>query len=309
MKAIVGRAIERVDEFQQRDARLGFVVAVVKKFGNDQAGYLAALIAYYAFFSLFPLLLVGVTVLSMVLGRTSKLRANVVNSMLGKLPIIGPQVRGQAIHGSGIGLAIGIVITLLAGFGVIQAVEHAMDEVWHVPRQKRPNFLWSRLRAMIMLGILGVATLGATVISGLAGVLGPIGSAVVNIGVILVAFKVLTAADVSFADVLPGAVLAGVALTVLQWAGSYYIGHVLRNASETYGTFAVVIGLLSWLYLGAEITLYCAEINVVRARHLWPVSLKGPAPAAGADAAAAPAPAPAPVGPPPPPPARRPQLQ
>jgi uncharacterized BrkB/YihY/UPF0761 family membrane protein len=67
--------------------------------------------------------------------------------------------------------------------------------------------------------------------------------------------------------------VAAVAWEILQVVGGLYVNHVVRHASATYGNFALVIGLLSWLYLGAQMTLYAAEINVVGARRLWPRSL------------------------------------
>jgi hypothetical protein len=51
---------------------------------------------------------------------------------------------------------------------------------------------------------------------------------------------------------------------------------VVRNAGQTYGTFATVIGLMAWLYLGARIVIFSAEINVVLTRKLWPRSLMDP---------------------------------
>jgi uncharacterized BrkB/YihY/UPF0761 family membrane protein len=47
---------------------------------------------------------------------------------------------------------------------------------------------------------------------------------------------------------------------------------VIRHAKETSGFFALVLGLLAWLYLGGQVTVIAAEINVVRARRLWPRS-------------------------------------
>ena len=272
------RIVQRVDAMQRRDARLAFAVGVFKKFGDDQAGYLAALVAYYAFFSLFPLLLVAVTLLGFALGNHSALRESLLHSLAADLPIVGPEIVGHSIQGSGLGLAVGIVISLLAGLAVVRALEHAMDEVWGVPQRRRPGFVRAQLKALVVLGTLGLATLAAAVISGFGGIVGSLGSLVVNTIVVLVAFKVLTVARVTVGDVIRGAVAAGIALSLLQWLGSYYVAHVLRHASQTYGTFAIVIGLLSWLYLGAEITLYAAEINVVWVRHLWPRTLAAPPP-------------------------------
>jgi uncharacterized BrkB/YihY/UPF0761 family membrane protein len=270
MKAIQD-VMRKFDAIQKSQSFLGFVIGVVKKFGDDQAGYLAALVAYYAFFSVFPLLLAFATVLGFVLQNNHKLQQSIITTAEKNFPILGQSFQIGHLKGSGLGLAIGLVFALLAGIGVVQALQYAMDEVWGVPKRKRPNFFISRLRAVIMLAVLGVATLVATAVSNFP--FGFIGSLVLNIGIVLVAFKVLTVADVTWQDVLPGAIFAGVALTLLQTFGGLLVRHTLKNASPTYGTFAVVIGLLSFIYLGAQLTIYGAEINVVKKKHLWPRSL------------------------------------
>ena len=263
----------------------------MKKFGDDQAGYLAALVAYYAFFSLFPLLLVFVTILGFVLRSNDVLRQRIVHTVAVQIPVIGDQIQhnvGQ-IHGNGIALAVGIAGTLLAGLGVIQALQHGMDEIWDVPRFDRPNFLWSRLRALFLLALLGVGSLASTLLSGIGasgGSLASLGGALkiasivaslaLNFALFLVSFRVLTAAKIKWADVVAGAVIAALGWAVLQSAGTYYVSHQLRHASATYGLFAVVIGLLSWIYLGAQLTFLSAEVNVVRTRRLWPRSLQPP---------------------------------
>jgi uncharacterized BrkB/YihY/UPF0761 family membrane protein len=160
---------------------------------------------------------------------------------------------------------------VLAGIGVVQALQYAMDEIWGVPKRKRPNFFVSRLRALIVLAVLGVAMVVATAASALP--FGFLASVILNIGIALVAFKVLTVADVTWQDILPGAVFTGVILTLLQTFGGLLVRRTLKNAGPTYGSFAVVIGLLSFIYLGAQLTLYGAQINVVLKKHLWPRSL------------------------------------
>ena len=261
----------RVDTIQKQKSFLGFVIGVVKKFGDDQAGYLAALVAYYAFFSLFPLLLVFTTVLGFFLQHDLKRQASIIHTVRNNFPGLGESLQIGHLRGSGLGLVVGLVFALLAGIGVIQALQYAMDEVWGVPKRKRPNFFISRLRALAMLAILGVAMVAATAVSNLP--FGFLGSLLLNIGIAVVAFKVLTVADVTWLDVLPGALVAGAALTLLQTFGGLLVRHTLKNANATYGTFAVVIGLLSFIYLGAQITIYAAEINVVKKKHLWPRSL------------------------------------
>jgi YihY family inner membrane protein len=283
-QAVVGK----LDTFQREHPWAGFPLAVVKKFGDDRGGYLAALIAYYGFFSLFPLLLVFVTGLFFVLGDNPALRGKIVNSALSQFPVIGQQIQSSVapLHGSTIALVIGIAGALWGGMGVVQVTSHAMDTVWNVPVREKPSFIKARLRALVMLAVLGAATIVAAGLSGIAaggGTLSPVlkvfafaGSLAVNFGVFLMAFKVLTSADVSWQDVVPGALVAAVAWGVLQTVGNYYVTHQLRHASQTYGTFAIVIGLLSWLYLGGQVTIIAAEINVVRARGLSPRSIKPP---------------------------------
>lgn len=75
---------------------------------------------------------------------------------------------------------------------------------------------------------------------------------------------------------IPGAVLGGVGWTILQYVGTLLVGHTLKNASQTYGFFGSILGLISFLYLAAELCVYAAEVNVVRARHLYPRSLAPP---------------------------------
>ena len=100
-----------------------------------------------------------------------------------------------------------------------------------------------------------------------------VGSVVLTSAVFVLSFHVLTVADVSWRQLVPGAMFAGTGYAVLQLAGQWYVTRVVNGASATYGTFAVVIGLLSWLYIQAQLTMFGAEINVVAARRLWPRSL------------------------------------
>jgi YihY family inner membrane protein len=282
----VSGILRKVDAFQKRHAALAFPFAVVRKFGDDQAGNLAALIAYYGFFSLFPLLLVLVTVLGMILRTNPDLQTRILDSALANFPVIGTEISRNidALEGSGVTLAVGIALTLWSGLGVIKATQTAMNTVWNVPFEHRPNFLKSTLRALIMLGVLGVLTLASAAAGTIGGgssqwwlvVLGVVVSLVVNLFLFLLAFRVLTSENLTWSDVLPGAAVGSVAWTTLQALGGYYVSRELQGASDVYGTFAVVIGLLAWIFIGAELTLLAAEVNVVRKRHLWPRSLVQP---------------------------------
>jgi membrane protein len=277
----------RLDHAQAGRAWSAIPVATIKKFGEDRAGNLAALLAYYGFFSLFPLLLVLVTIVGFVLSGNEDLQRDIVDSALVQFPVIGDQLRNNAgqLGTSGFALVAGIVTATWAGIGVLKAAQDAMNDIWDVPLRRRPNFLLAIVRSLGMLALLGVTIVATTVLTGAMGAvgtslvpraLGVVLSAALNVGLFLIAFRVLTVRSTSLRQLLPGATIAGLAWVALQLAGGYLISHQVNNASDTYGTFAVVIGLLWWIYLQAQIVLLAAELNVVLADHLWPRSLTGP---------------------------------
>jgi len=280
------RVVRGLDAYQQRHRPLAFAFAVIKKYGDDRGSALAALLAYYGFLALLPLLLLLVTTLGYALTRDPALGRSLVHSALADFPIIGDQL-GQAIHplqGSGAGLAVGILGLLWGSLGVTQVAQHSMAEVWNIPGVARPNFVRRLVRGLGLLLVLSVgvaitSVLGSLSRFGHAGVAGPAGtvaSVVLNIGLYLLAFRILTVREVPTRLLVPGAVAGGVGWSGLLAAGGYLVAHQLRHASEVYGYFGSTLGLISWLYLTAQLTLYAAELNVVRARRLWPRSIVQP---------------------------------
>jgi len=274
---------DRLDSFQRRHAVLGFPLAVRQKYADDQGGYLAATITYYAFFSIFPLLLVFVSVLGYALGGHPGLQRRIIGSALGQFPVIGHDLRVHALAGNGLALALGGLGAVWAGMGVFVAVESALNQLWGVPFRRRPDFVRSRLRALGLLLVLGSGALAATAVGAAASVGAGLGvaakagavvaSTVVDFFLFWVAMRLLTTRDVPWRCLRGGAAAAALAYTGLQLLGGYYVGHVLRHATSTYGTFGLVIGLLSWIYLAAHVFLFAAEGNVVATRRLWPRSL------------------------------------
>jgi len=278
--------LRRFDEFQQRKPALALPLGVVKKFGEDEGGSMVSLIAYRAFFSLFPLLLLMTTILGYVLAGNDELRREVVNSTLSQFPIIGNQLKGGTLTGSGIALAVGIVGSVLAGIGVVLETEQTFDRCWGVPKSGERGFVGSRLRAIMLLVVLGGLAVVSTVVSGLAAggadflgaggkVVGLIIATALNLVVFGAVFRLLTADTVETKSLIPGIVVATIGWEILQVAGGWYISHEVKNASAVYGTFALVIGLLAWIHLGATFVVLGAETNVVRTRRLWPRSLLG----------------------------------
>jgi len=284
------RPVKAFDRYQQQSRWLAIPVAVIKKFSDDGAGGLAAQVAYYAFFSLFPLLLVMVTILGFVLQGDSGVRHTIETSVLRQFPVIGNQIQGHQLTGRASALVIGLVISLFGGLGVTQAAQRALDTVWAVPMKARPDFLRSRLRGLLLLACLGLLFIASSVVSGLVTSLGGPGvkvagfaiSLVVNFALFLAAFRFLTSATVPTRCLWIGVAFASLFWEILQVVGGIYVNHVYRHASSTYSQFALVIALMVWLHLGAQATLYAAETNVVITRKLWPRSLLGP-PEAPAD--------------------------
>jgi YihY family inner membrane protein len=281
----LSRPLRPFDRFQQRHAVLAIPIAVLRKFSDDQAGGYAALIAYYAFVAIFPLLLVFTTILGFVLQNDPDAYAKVVDTTLAQIPVIGESVRNQTLRGSGVALAVGLVGTLLAGLGVTVAAQNALNHVYAVPRRRRPDPLMSRLRGLAILCVLGALQVVSTAVSGLAaGGLGGMWtqtgglglSVVVNAILFTAAFRLLVDSTIATRELWPGVALATVGWTALQALGGIYVTHVIADATDTYGTFATVLGLIAWLYLGARVVVYAAEINTVLSRRLWPRSLFTP---------------------------------
>jgi membrane protein len=284
--------IGKVDGYQQRHRWLGMPLAVVYKFVDDQGSYLAALITYYGFLSLFPLLLVMSTVLGFVLPGNPALQQQLIDSALSQFPIIGDQLTSTAkpLRGSGFGLTIGIVVSLYGGLGVAVAVQNALNHVWGVPINKRPDPFRARLRSLLMLVLLGLGVLVTTVLSALAAGAGAVGaglgvglrvlavavSVAAMCGLFVVGFRALTVRDVSVRDVLPGAIMSAVAWQILQSLGAFFVSNGLMGSTQVYGLFGIVLGLLAWIYVEATIIVLAAELNAVVSRRLYPRSLLTP---------------------------------
>jgi YihY family inner membrane protein len=283
---LVERLLRPVDRATQRRAWLAFPYAVTKKFGDDQGGNLAALLAYYAFLSLFPLLLMFATVLGYVLHGNPHLQQRILHSALVEFPVIGDQLRTEGLHGHWYVLVVSGAISLWGARGVATAAQNAWNTVWNVPYARRPGFLPTLGRSFALLLVMG----GAVVVTGLLSSLGesgdPLGvlvrvgvfiaSAVINIGVFLLAFRLATAKEVALRWMVPGAVISAVLWQGLLVAGTLLVGHQMRHQQSLYGTFGLVLGLLAWLHLQATLTLYAVEADVVRTRRLWPRSLLPP---------------------------------
>jgi YihY family inner membrane protein len=282
----IERLLRAIDGFQQRHTVLGFPFGVVKKYGDDQGGKKAALLAHYGFLSLFPLLLVFLTLLGYALANNQELQQAVIDTLARQFPVLGPQIEKSisTIQGSGVALAVGILGTLWGGLGITQSFQDAMNDIWNVPRRQRPNFWWRLARGLAALLLVAGEVVAATVLAqqGLAGpgllgradLLG--GSFLLNLLLLLVMFQVLTGTRLRWRWLLPGAAVGALGWSVLQTVGVQLVNRQLEQANLLYGVFAGVLVLIGWLYLSTQLVLYAAEVNVVLARRLWPRSLLQP---------------------------------
>jgi YihY family inner membrane protein len=279
---------DKLDRLQRRHKAAGFPIAVVYKYIDDSGPYLAALITYYAFVSLFPLLLLFSTVLGHLLAGDPELQQRLLDSALSQFPVVGDQLgTPRELSGGVVGIVVGVLGALYGGLGVAQAVQHAMNTAWSVPRNSRPNPFLARGRSLLLLGTAGLAVLGTTALStlgsGNAGSLGMalrtlalVASVAVNGIVFVFAFRLATSRHLTIRQVAPGALIAAVLWQLLQTFGVAYVSRVVSSASATNGVFALVLGLLAFLYLAAVVGVLCVEINVVHVDRLWPRALLTP---------------------------------
>ncbi|MFI7585536.1 YihY/virulence factor BrkB family protein [Spongisporangium articulatum] len=280
------RGTERLDAFQQRHRWLGYPLAVIYKFFDDLGGFLAALITYYGFISIFPLLLLFASVLGFLLQGDAQLQERILDSALRQFPVIGEQLGDpQGLRGSTTAVVIGGLGSIYGALGVAQAVQNAMNTIWAVPRNRRGNPFVTRGRSVVILlvgGLTVVVTGGLSAFPALNswGTTSRVATTVLATSIttafFVFLFRFATAHPLSRSDVLPGAFAAALVWQLLQSTGAAYVGGVVRRADATNGVFAIVLGLIAWIYLAAVSMLLCAEANVVHVQRLYPRTLLTP---------------------------------
>jgi YihY family inner membrane protein len=286
----VGAWVRRIDRFQQRRALTALPVAVVKKHGDDRGPGLAAQLTYYGFLALFPLLLVLTTIVGFV--GNDEVSDSVVGRALAQFPVLGEQIGRNVAHplrGSGIGLVVGLAVLLYGALGATQAAQHAMAQVWNVPNVERPGFGARLARGLAVFGALGIGLAAGAGAGGLVTMAGDHGAwravaflvlVVFDVVMYLVVMRLLTPGVIETRALVPGAIVGGIAYSILLTIGTALVQHQLRDAQAVYGQFAFVLGLVGWLFLLAQVSLYAAELNVVVARRLWPRGIAAPLTAA-----------------------------
>ncbi len=255
---------------------------MVKKFSDDKANLLVVSLAWYGFTAIFPLLLAVVTLFGFI-GQKSL--GSTVVSTLHKFPVVGDSfnpANGQHLHGSTIGLVIGLLGLIYGAQGVTQTAQQAMATVWDVPQFDRIGFLPRLGRSLAgLLTIGGTFLINAPIATYVTGskdsyaIRAPVLVVllVLNSSLYWLSFKILTPSTVEGRALLPGGILGGVTFTALITVGTGLVTHQLKNASNTYGTFGSVIGIVTFLLLLAKLSIYAAELNPVLHRTLYPRAL------------------------------------
>lgn len=283
--------IGRFDAFQRRHRLLGLPLAVVYKYFDDQGPYLAAIIAYYAFFAIFPILLIGTSVLGFFLQGDPELRDRLLDTALSQFPIVGDQLgRPEGLSGSSVAIVIGVVTALYGAINLGQAVQNAANVVWAVPRNSRANPFLQRFRSLIFLAIGGLGILTIAIASSVLANLDNIGTSwgddlnrifgwvgfALTVLVFMMIFHLISGSRATWRRVLPGAVVTALLWQLLQILGQAYVSGVINRASQMNGTFALVLGLMGFIFLAALMVVIGLESMVVVARRLYPRALLTP---------------------------------
>lgn len=282
---LIQKTIKTVDGWQRQHLSAAFPYAVIKKYGEDEAGYQAALLTYYGFLSLFPLLLVLTTVVGLIGGNHEGFKMTLISGLTNYFPTFGNQLSGQTqgLHKTGAPLIIGILFTLYGARGVADAFRNGVNHIWQTPRSERVGFPLSVVKSLALVGVGGFGLLAANIISGFAaaagrGLIFRLLSLSINIFILFWLFRILLnmtlPKKVPFSVTRSGAAAAAIGLVVLQLVGNLVLKHELKSLSAVSSYFAVALGLLFWLYLQAQVVYYAIEITSVRSLRLYPRGLQ-----------------------------------
>lgn len=284
---IIEKVIFKIDTFQRKYKPTAFMFGVIKKYGDDQAGYQAALVTYYGFLSLFPLLLVLTTVAGIISHNNPEIGKQLVDSVSSYFPVVGTTL-DESVKGlgkSGFALIVGLIFTLYGARGIADAFRHAVNHIWHIPLTKRSGFPRSLLRSGGLIVGGGGGFLLASVIAGWAAAAGRglpfralsiLFNLVILYGVFTLIFKFCLPLKTPLSKFRVGAIVSAAGITILQLVGGYLLTHEAKNLSSSYSAlFATTLGLLAWIYLQTQVVLYAVEIDTVRDRKFWPRSLSG----------------------------------
>lgn len=280
MMAIYRRWKDRTDRtiasIRQRYGFADVLGETITGYRRNRLGRVAALLAHYGFLSVFPLLACFSTVLAFVLQDNAELQESIVDSTLSQIPVIGPQLQSDpaSVQGSGFVLVASLLIAIWAGLKAFVVAQTAIDDIEGLERHERLGAVGGRLRALVIIVVIGVSQMITAVAAGFLGASSLrldaksvllLVSVLINIGLVGLTFELLSTTRHPWREMAPGAAFTGVCYGVLQLVGTVVVGRAIIRATPLYGTFATVIGLLTWLTLHAVLALVGYQLNVVLA--------------------------------------------
>lgn len=276
--------LRKFNKYQQRHTLTAFVVAVVKKYGDDKAGREAALLTYYGFLSIFPLLLLLTTITDTVIGNDPHLRSTIIKGLTGYFPLLGSQLSSHVhrLHAGGLALFTGVLFLFYGTRGVADSFRHGVQHIWLIPQDIRDTFPKSMFKSLCLIIVGGAGFLLASVIASLTstafhGIPVKLLSLIINLLILFWLFRFLLnfslPRHITLKETQLGAAVAAIGLVVLQSVGGYILSHELKRLDALYSYFALALGLLFWIYLQTNVLYYAVEIAIVRSQGLWPRSL------------------------------------
>jgi uncharacterized BrkB/YihY/UPF0761 family membrane protein len=266
---------DRVMELRRRNVAIDVVVDTLDGWRRHISGRNAWVLAFFGFLSIFPLLLAATTILGFVLEGNDDLQQRIIDGALADIPLIGQELQNDptSLNGSWWALIIGLGGALWSSTKAFVALQGALDDIWEIGVDHRDAMPKQRGKALLGLLFVGAAQVGSVAITAVVNaaglpVVGRLAATVaINIAVLAAMYRFLTAAEPTWNDVWPGAVIAGIAFSVLQYFGSAIANRIQDGAADTYASFAVVLGLVTWLSFLAIASLMSAEFNAALVRH------------------------------------------
>lgn len=268
---------DRVMKVRAKSSTIDLLVETLDGWGRHLSGRNASLLSFFTFLSIFPLMLAATTILGFVLEGNEDLQREIVNSAIAEIPVLGAQLKADpaSLDGSVWALLIGLLGAIWSSTKAFVGLQGALDDVWEIDLDNRANIAVKRGRAVVGLLLIGSAQIGsiaiATVVAaadlpGVSQLLLILATVVLNIVVLAAMYRFLTSAEPTWHDVWPGAIVAGIVYSLLQHFGTRIVEQIQNGASDTYGQFAIVLGLVTWLGLIAIATLMAAELNAALVR-------------------------------------------
>jgi YihY family inner membrane protein len=284
---LIQKAVLWIDAAQQRYPFSAIPYAVIKKYGEDRGNERVALLTYYGFLALFPLLLLLLTSLEVALSSHPHLRDTILHNTLNTFPALSHDLGENisTLSGTWYRIVLSGILTLLASLGIANTLRETIHEIWQIPYTKRRGFPWNYLSNIGIILLSGLVLAATTLVVSLVtknGTLWYFGlSVIINFGLFLAVFRIATPNQIKTKHLITQSAVTAIMWQILQLTGSYLVERELSNLNLLYGSFAVVLGLLFWLYFVARVAVYAIEIDAVIANHLWPRSVAGETTEAG----------------------------